>query len=464
MRHGPILLMLVVFTVVFSACATTGAFVPEPVETVPPVPKLTSPEPSPPTPAAADSAELYNQAHDMYIEGVELAQAQKYDEALALNNRLITLLLTPFDRAADDIITKKIDSLFFEVCLAQVRIGRVTGRFAPVPIEENLIGIQFNEEVQRWLSYFTGPGRSGMQRYLARSTRYLPMIRKVLAEEGLPQDLAYLPIIESGFSPYAYSPAAAVGVWQFIPGTGRNYGLKIDDWVDERRDPAKATRAAARYLKDLHQLFNDWALALAAYNCGEGRVGGAIRAAGHQDYWNLGLPAETTAYVPKFFAAVLIARDPELYGMYVTPETPLEVTPIKLGGVAAVKDLATFLNVPYEDFKAMNPELLGTHTPPKVPDYLVNVPTAQLEEINQRLATATVGNPYVAPQAVAKIGKPQTSGGGGFISYRVRKGDTLGKIARKYRTTVKMIQRYNRVNPTRLRIGQTLRIPVGRRR
>lgn len=461
MRQGLTAFLTAFVVIALVGCATTRIGSPPPVETVPSVPELTLIEPTPET-VLGDSADLYNRAHDLYIEGVELAQAQKHEQALALNNRIIQMLIEPYDREQDEIITKKIDSLFFEVCLAQVRIGRLTGRFAPVPIEEKLIGIAFNQEVQRWLGYYTGTGRSSMQRYLSRSTRYLPMIRKVLAEEGLPLDLAYLPIIESGFSAYAYSPAAAVGMWQFIASTGKHYGLTIDDWVDERRDPLKATRAAAGFLKKLHGEFGDWALALAAYNSGEGRVGGAIRSAGHRDYWNLGLPAETTAYVPKYFAAVLIARDPELYGMYVTPEPPLEVVPITLNGVVGVKDFAAYIGVPYEEFKAMNPELLGSHTPPKVKNYAINVPTAQLEVINQKMAAAAVGNPYLSPAQIAKIGRPKTSDG--FISYRVRKGDTLGKIARKYRTTVKMIQKYNRVNPRLLRIGQKLRIPVGRRR
>jgi peptidoglycan lytic transglycosylase D len=436
-----------------------------PVVETPDVPALAATPPAPVVAAVpeADPADLYNDAHDMFIKAVESTQAQKYEAALELNNRILDKLSTPYDRQKDDVITRKIESLYFEVCLAQVRLGRITGRFAPVPIEEKVIGIPFNDEVRRWLAYYMGPGRASMQRYLSRSTKYLPMIKAILAEYKLPDDIAYLPIIESGYSPYAYSPAAAVGVWQFIPATGKHYGLAINVWVDERRDPAKATRAAASFLRDLHGSLDDWALALAAYNCGEGRVNGAIRSAGHRDYWNLALPAETATYVPKFFAAALIARDPEMYGMYVTPEPPIEATPVELAGVVSLKGFAEFIEVPYEELKAINPELLGTHTPPKSASYKINVPTTKADAVKEKLAAAAGGAPYLSKAAIAKLQRPKRSSGG-FIYYRVKKGDNLGKIARKYRTTVKMIMRYNRVSPKRLQINQRLKIPVGRRR
>jgi membrane-bound lytic murein transglycosylase D len=252
-------------------------------------------------------------------------------------------------------------------------------------------------------------------------------------------------------------------VWQFIASTGKNYGLTIDDWVDERRDPIKATRAAARYLKDLHKMFGDWALALAAYNCGENCVARAISSCGQKDFWKLALPGETTAYVPKFFAAALIARDPEMYGLFIQPEPPLELAQIELRGVVELKALADFLGVSYEDLKAVNPELLGTHTPPSANSYKINVPRAQADACNMKLAAVTPGQLYLDEKQVSALKKPEGSAGGTIV-YRVKRGDTLSSIAKRYRTTIAAIKRQNPKVGKYLKAGMQLRIPVGKKR
>jgi len=409
--------------------------------------------------------DLYEQARNLYILGIEQTQAGQFDQAHETYNKALQLLMQPFDRQSDPAMTKKLDSLFFEVCLAQVRIGRLSQRWQPLIIEKKLIGIDFHPTVEKWLGYYTVSGRESMQRYLSRAARYLPMVRKVLKEEGLPDDLAYLPIIESGFSPYAYSPAAAVGIWQFIRVTGKNYGLTINEWVDERRDPYKSTRAAAHYLKDLYGTFNDWALALAAYNCGEGCVAGAISRDGHRDYWRLSLPSETQGYVPKYFAAVLIARDPELYGMYVVPEAPVEISQIELQGVVEVKKFAQTFGIDYEKLKALNPELLGSYTPPKVTNYKINVPAEKNEEIVKKLASLPAGSLYLSKKQIARLQNPQRRSSGRWVWYKVKRGDTLGGIARRYHTTVALIKRYNpKARGRYIRPGMKLKIPVGRKR
>jgi hypothetical protein len=438
-----------------------------PVEPVPPRPAV----PVEPDTGSAGArwtgtpTELYRRVQEMYIHGVELTQAEKFDEAMDIYQAIMRLMLRPYDRQSDPETTRKLDSLYYEVCLAQVRLGRLTGRFAPVIIKKKLIGIDFNPEVERWIRYYTINGRETMQQYLSRSTRYLAMIRQILKDEGLPDDLAYLPLIESGYSSYAYSPAAAVGMWQFIRDTGNRYGLTVNSWVDERRDPLKSTRAAAHLLKDLYGSFGDWALALAAYNCGEGCVNSAIGNAGHRDYWRLSLPAETMAYVPKYFAAVLIARDPETFGMYVVPEKQLNIKQVELQGVVELKKFAELIDLSYEELKSLNPEILGSYSPPTVSRYQINVPAESYDEIVKTLSEINPQDLYLTAAQVAALSRPpepRGGGGGRFIYYRVRSGDTLGAIAHRYHTTVALIKKYNpQARGSILRPGARLKIPVG---
>ena len=177
--------------------------------------------------------------------------------------------------------------------------------------------IILNVPVQKYLHAFANS--KNFQASLARSGRYVPMMRRIFAEHGLPQDLIYIALVESGFSPYARSPKEAVGIWQFIEGTARRYGLKVNDRVDERQDPEKSTRAAARYLHDLYKQFGCWYLSAAGYNAGENRVEGVMNRHDIQDFWIMAqkklLPEETCNYVPQIVAAALIAKDPEKYGM-----------------------------------------------------------------------------------------------------------------------------------------------------
>ncbi|MGP8051728.1 MAG: transglycosylase SLT domain-containing protein [Desulfobaccales bacterium] len=193
------------------------------------------------------------------------------------------------------------------------------------------VPIQVNKQVKDYLVYFSTKRKEVIQRQLARSTRYLPMIKEVFQEYGLPEDLAYLAMIESGFNPEAQSPAGARGMWQFIKGTGVRYGLVIDGCLDERRDPVKSTRAAARYLRDLYRQFGSWYLAAASYNCGERRVEKELHKGNGENFWELSagscLPSETKNYVPQMIAATIIAKNPERYGFtdipYQQPDTNL---------------------------------------------------------------------------------------------------------------------------------------------
>jgi soluble lytic murein transglycosylase-like protein len=204
------------------------------------------------------------------------------------------------------------------------------------------VPIQMNKQVKAYLVYFSTERKAVIQRFLTRSTRYLPLIKETFQEYGLPEDLAYLAMIESGFNPNAYSPAGACGMWQFIKGTGLRYGLVIDGRVDERRDPVKSTRAAAKYLLDLYKQFGSWYLAAASYNCGERRVERELRQNHHRNFWELSanrcLPNETKNYVPQMIAATIIAKNPERFGFNQVPHEPPLTPAEKVQLAQAAKD------------------------------------------------------------------------------------------------------------------------------
>jgi len=283
---------------------------------------------------------------------------------------------------------------------------------------------------------------------LQRGERYLPMIRSILAEEGLPEELAYLALVESAFHPHARSPAAAVGLWQFIESTGRASGLRIDWWVDERLDPEAATRAAARHLKELYARFADWDLALAAYNAGAGGVGRALTSRGAEGFWELsaagGLRAETRRYVPKFYAAVRIAQDPEAHGF----APPGSVAPIRYETVWVDSpiDLRTAARVSganLETLRRLNPALQRGCTPPGTQDYPLRVPAGTASLVAERLAAIPLADRLT------------------FRRYQIRPGDTLWEIARAQGAPAKAVAELNDIaDPRRLRPGQELVIPT----
>lgn len=240
--------------------------------------------------------------------------------------------------------------------------------------------IQVNKQVRNYIYYFSTDRKEIFGRYLARSTRYLPMIKKIFADYGLPEDLAYLAMIESGFSNRARSSANAVGMWQFIKGTAVRYGLRVDSYIDERRDPEKATQAAAKYLLDLYKQFGSWYLAAASYNCGEGRVQKEIdRNLDAKNYWELvekySLPSETQNYVPQMIAATIIAKNPEKYGFKRIPyQQPLQYEQVKVSEPTSLQAVAVATGTSLDDIADLNPELLRKVTPPEYSAYLVKIP------------------------------------------------------------------------------------------
>ncbi len=306
-----------------------------------------------------------------------------------------------------------------------------------------------NAKVRYFLDYYTGPARSAFGRWLARSSRYLPRMRQIFADEGLPQDLAYLAMIESGFNDRAYSWAHAVGPWQFIDSTGRLMGLKSDWWRDERRDFEKSTEAAARFLKDLHdRMDGDWYLAVASYNAGPGKLMTAVRKYDSRDFWEISrgkyLQPETKNYVPKLLAAMLIAKEPEKYGFSdIAYAAPLDFDTVTVPSATDLEIVARLCGVDYEQIKLLNPELKRWCTPPGEKNYQLRIPAGSR-------ARFLAG--YAAIPADQRAN---------YKHHRIERGDTLLALAKQYGIRVDDIISLNRIhNPRSLSIGTDLVLPL----
>lgn len=369
------------------------------------------------------------------------------------------------------------------------------------------IPLVYNRQVKQFIDYFQGRGREHFETWLQRSGAYIPIMERILNEEGLPSNLVYLALIESGFNSHAYSSAAAVGYWQFIEATGKRYGLRIDDWVDERRDPLKATRAAARYLKDLHTRFGDWHLAAAGYNAGEGKISRAIRRYRTENYWEIikhrgYIKTETKQYVPKLIAAITIAENPGRYGFHPDYALPLDRRPVTVPGGVDLTKLAYAAGVSFAELKRLNPELRRWTTPPGQTTYMLQVPPEAVDGFAERLAAVpeSLEAPFMqvtlargetletlaerhkvrmedlrllnserALKAGSTVLLPLDEDGQRyadmrmrpvFYNYKVRRGDTLSGIAKRYKVSMSAIKKANHMRGARVRIGQTLRVPA----
>ncbi|MEM1125581.1 MAG: LysM peptidoglycan-binding domain-containing protein [Bacteroidota bacterium] len=306
--------------------------------------------------------------------------------------------------------------------------------------------------VERSMAYLIRSAERSVQVWLRRADTYFPMIEQIFAEEGAPDELKYLAIVESGLNPRARSWAQASGMWQFMAGTGRRYGLDVSRWVDERRNPELATRAAAQHLNDLYQEFGDWHLALAAYNAGSGNVRKALRRARRagrtQDFWGAYdyLPRETRNYVPMYIATALVVSNPEAYNLRrpATPGPRYEYDAVPIAGRLSVAELAELAGVSTTTIQALNPSLRRDWVPPSTGIQYVRIPAGR--------AAAFLKRYEELPEDVRR---PATT-----RSYAVRRGDTLSEIARREGTTVRRIMQTNRLRNTRIRVGQQLTIPV----
>jgi membrane-bound lytic murein transglycosylase D len=359
-----------------------------------------------------------------------------------------------------------------------------------------------NDEVLSFLNFFQTPrGRAIVETGLRRAGKYREMIQRVFHEEGVPQDLIYLAQAESAFQPLALSRAGARGMWQFVGYRGQQYGLRHTWWLDERQDPEKATRAAAQHLRDLYGLFGDWYLAMAAYNCGPGNVQKAIEWTGYADFWELYrrnvLPRETKNYVPIILALTLIAKDAAHYNIQAEPEAPVATDIVKPGRAIDLRLVAETIDVDVETLRALNPSLLRLATPDDKA-FELHLPAGTAEKFSAEIADipadkwvswrrhrvengetlATIAKKYkVTPVAIAEANslergaalepgekliipatQPQSETKRRLVSYRVRKGDTLGGIADRFSVDAEDVRKWNRLKSNHVGRGMVLRI------
>jgi len=333
---------------------------------------------------------------------------------------------------------------------------------ATIPTPKPPYPVAVNTQVKFFLDRFTGNRRDVVNLWVGRAGRYLGMIRDVLKRRGLPEELAYTAMIESGFNPVAVSRVGAKGLWQFMASTARRYGLRVDGWIDERLDPEKSTVAAASYLRDLHNQFGSWALAQAAYNAGEVKVTRAIRATGSSDFWALAqtnhLRRETKEFVPQIHAATLIGEDPARYGFEFTePEPPL-LELVTVPSSTDLRRLAVRSGITLATLRALNPVLVRAVTPPGAPWRLV-VPAGMSERVKVALAP-----PSARPRpALASTVRPPTPATSSEDTYVVRPRDTVASIAKRHGVRVGDVLRWNRLEEqSRIRPGDRLRVAEAR--
>jgi peptidoglycan lytic transglycosylase D len=365
--------------------------------------------------------------------------------------------------------------------------------------------LTLTDPVLSFLNFFqTERGRAIVENGLRRAGRYSNMIRRVLAQEGMPSDLIYLAQAESAFEPQALSRAGARGLWQFMSYRGKQYGLEHSWWLDERQDPEKATRAAAHHLRDLYDMFGDWYLVMAAYNSGPGTVQHAIERTGYADFWELYkanvLPQETRNYVPIILALTLISKDPARYGIEFTPDEPLQVDRVQPGHPMDLRLVSETIDVDVDTLRLLNPELLRLVTPTD-PHFVLQIPAGKAEEFEKGMAEIPPENwvswrrhrveegetlssiarryritvaslaqvngldPQARPEVSAKLIIPATAQPqptlGALVRYRARRGDTVESVADQFNVTVAELKKWNGMRGNRLVAGMRLKIYPG---
>ena len=407
-----------------------------------------NPLPPGPQPQKKSDQEMLDSALEFCETANYFWERGELDNALNALDQSYSLILKVNPEDGAEILQQR-DDLRFTISKRIIEV--YTSRFTVANGYKKPIPLVMNRYVERALSLYEGRDRQFFIDAYVRSGRYRPAIVTALRDAGLPEELSWLPLIESGFKIRALSRARALGLWQFIASTGYKFGLRRDQWVDERMDPEKSTQAAIGYLKELHQIFGDWETVLAAYNCGEGRVLRCIRTQRINyldNFWDLypKLPVETARYVPKFMAVLHILGDPESHGFNLPPvEEEIETEQVTFEKQVHLKAVSKHLQVPYELLHDLNPELRRSCTPSR--PYALKVPKGKGAVLLSELDDIPVYRPPVPA----------------YVVHRVRKGECLSLIARRYRTSVRAIMALNGLNSrSYIKVGWRLKIPTRR--
>lgn len=314
------------------------------------------------------------------------------------------------------------------------------------------IPLALNSQVEYFINYFQTRGKASFSRWLTRSSRYIPMMKEILRKEGMPEDLVFVAMIESGFTLNARSVANAVGPWQFMSATGRRYSLRIDQWVDERKDPVKATTAAALYLKDLYDMFNgDWYLAAASYNAGENKIMRAIDKYDTKDFWELTkgsyLKRETKEYVPKLLAAAIVAKEPAKYGFTLSAVLPVvEFDTVTIPGRTDLELVARLTGTTYQSIKELNPSLRHWSTPPNYPDFELHIPKGTKEKFETEYSKIPESERFTEKILYSR--------------YTASRRDTISSVARRFAIKPLELAELNGLGKNARVAGRTLIVPA----
>jgi membrane-bound lytic murein transglycosylase D len=361
-------------------------------------------------------------------------------------------LLAPRDTDDEQLESAVVDELSdIDLIPSKVDLSLQNALTADLPQSKYDIPITINDMVLKSLDFWLNSGREFFVDGLLRSGQYRPMIEKVFREESIPLDLMYLAQVESLFKPHALSKAKAKGIWQFEKDTAIRYGLKVTKDVDERSDPEKSTRAAARYLSDLFAMFKDWNLVLAAYNWGEARVQHLIETTGLKDFWQLvdlrrRLPEETKNHVPLIQASVILARNPEKYGLPTKLDPPLKYTEVSVSKPIDLRAAAKVLSTSIDELKKLNPALRGLTTPANYPNFRLKVPVNTDPRIHDDLAALPTAKPTALPNRASR--------------HKIRPGDTFTKIASRYHVSISDLEKANNFSAKKILIpGTWIHIP-----